>query len=709
MPVTAQKPKTRAERLAELHTIYGKPSARETALAEKARRNLAAFAMQAWHVLEPSTPYVHGWHIDAISEHLMAVTDGQIKNLLINIPPRHMKSILATVAWFAWSWIEKPHLRWMFASYALSLSIRDSRKCRQIIESPWYQRNFGDSFALASDQNAKQRFENDHRGYRLAVSTDSAATGEGGDLVVCLCYHTQVTTDAGRLPIGDIVERRLPVRVLAFDHTSNTPRWQRIETYELSKGRASVRVTFSDGRSIDATTDHPLYVVDKGYIPAAQLNDGDEVVTDESSLPQLQQKTVETLLVRCVEPIPTPERVYNVRVAQDHNYFANGVLVHNCDDPHNVREMESTLKRQTVLDWWDQTMSTRLNNPKTGAKVVIMQRLREKDLSGHLLEQGGYVHFCLPAEYELSRTCFTSIGWSDPRKEEGELLWPQRMGPDEIAKAKRTLGPLGYAGQYQQRPAPAGGAIFKQEWLRRYSLTNNGYVTLHTPDGDKHWPLKDCRRIATVDVASRKTETADYTVIATWLITPDGELVLRDLVRERMTSPEQQKAIKAAHTQWRYEAIHIESVAYQLALVQQLLPQGIPAMPFNPNGGDKVARATTAAIFYAAGMVYHPLASAWLGEFEEELLLFPKAEHDDMVDVVSMACALLFVGGDIPMASSAGGPVPGETPLAYRTSEDEEENARLQEQQSRIAGVLGSLRSGRVGWGIPPQGQGGQR
>lgn len=697
MPSTtahAPNAKTRAQRLAELQAIYGKPSPREAALAEKARRTLSAFAMQAWHVLEPATPYVHGWHIDAISEHLMAVTDGQIRNLLINIPPRHMKSLLATVAWFAWSWIDKPHLRWMFASYALSLSIRDSRKCRQVIESPWYQRNFGDSFVLASDQNAKQRFENDHRGYRLAVSTDSAATGEGGDLVVCLCYSTQVTTDAGRLPIGEIVERRLPVRVLAFDHARTASRWQSIEAYEESKGRAAVRVTLSDGRSIDATTDHPFYVVGKGYVPAEQLHDGDEVLTDE---PQL------SLLVGGVEPIATPERVYNVRVAQDHNYFANGVLVHNCDDAHNARDIGSALKRRTVLDWWDQTMSTRINNAKTGAKVVIMQRLHEKDLAGHLLEQGDYVHLCLPAEFEPSRKCYTSIGWEDPRTEESELLWPQRLGQEEIEKAKRTLGPLGYPGQYQQRPAPAGGSTFKQEWFRRYSLTNNGYLALHTPDGDKHVALKNCRCLATVDVASRKTETADYTVIATWLITPDGELVLRDVVRQRMTSPEQQEAIKAAHTQWRYEAIHVESVAYQLALVQQLLPQGIPAMPYNPTGGDKVSRATTAAIFYAAGMVYHPLAAAWLSEFETELLTFPKAEHDDQVDTVSMAAALLFVGGDIPMASSAGGPVPGETPLNHYTSEDEEENARLQEQQNRVASVLGTLRTGHVGWSSIPQ------
>src|SRR5207302_7641835 len=103
------------------------------------------------------------------------------------------------------------------------------------------------------------------------------------------------------------------------------------------------------------------------------------------------------------------------------------------DDPHSVNDRESNAIRRATLIWWDETMSTRLNDPKTGAKVIVMQRIHEKDLSGHVLEQGGYVHLHLPAEFEPSRSYVTSIGWQDPRTVEGELLWPARIGPIEIA------------------------------------------------------------------------------------------------------------------------------------------------------------------------------------------------------------------------------------------------------------------------------------
>lgn len=134
--------------------------------------------------MEPATPYVHGWHIDAICEHLEAVTRHEIRNLIINIPPRHMKSLAVSVFWPMWVWASAPATRWLFASYAESLAIRDSLKCRRLIQSPWYQEHFGDVFKLAGDQNQKTRFENDKTGYRVAVGVGGSATGEGGDFIV---------------------------------------------------------------------------------------------------------------------------------------------------------------------------------------------------------------------------------------------------------------------------------------------------------------------------------------------------------------------------------------------------------------------------------------------------------------------------------------------------------------------------------------------
>jgi len=103
---------------------------------ERASRGLGEFVRQAWPIIEPSTPFVVGWHIDAIIEHLEAISLGYIRNLLINVPPRHMKSLLVSVLWPAWEWIRCPERRFLYSSYAAQLSIRDSVKCRRLIESP---------------------------------------------------------------------------------------------------------------------------------------------------------------------------------------------------------------------------------------------------------------------------------------------------------------------------------------------------------------------------------------------------------------------------------------------------------------------------------------------------------------------------------------------------------------------------------------------
>src|SRR5215471_2016411 len=124
--------------------LLKRPSLRAEIEREQATRSLREFVRQAWRIVEPSTPFVPGWHIDAIIDHLEAVSRGQIRNLLINVPPRHMKSLLVSVFWPAWEWIRFPERRWLYSSYAASLSIRDSLKCRRLIESPWYQRLWGD-------------------------------------------------------------------------------------------------------------------------------------------------------------------------------------------------------------------------------------------------------------------------------------------------------------------------------------------------------------------------------------------------------------------------------------------------------------------------------------------------------------------------------------------------------------------------------------
>lgn len=153
-------------------------------LDEKARRlatkHLYSFVKQSWHVVEPSVPFIASWHIEEICHHLEAVTLGEIRKLLINIPPRHSKSTIVSVMWPMWEWLHNPAHKYLCASYSGNLSTRDNLKARRLVQSPWYQKRWGHLFQLSGDQNAKQRFENNKTGYRLATSVGGTATGEGG-------------------------------------------------------------------------------------------------------------------------------------------------------------------------------------------------------------------------------------------------------------------------------------------------------------------------------------------------------------------------------------------------------------------------------------------------------------------------------------------------------------------------------------------------
>lgn len=148
----------------------------DTVETELAERNLVDFTEQAWPIIEPRTPFVNSWHIGAIAEHLEAVTRGQLSDLLINVPPGTMKSILVSVMWPAWEWIRKPHLRYLCASYDETLSVRDAMRMRAIVESFWYQARW--PLAMRRDANTKTRFENTSTGWRIATSVGGRGTGE---------------------------------------------------------------------------------------------------------------------------------------------------------------------------------------------------------------------------------------------------------------------------------------------------------------------------------------------------------------------------------------------------------------------------------------------------------------------------------------------------------------------------------------------------
>ena len=168
----------------------------DRALAE---RSLAEFVRQAWGVLEPK-PFLDNWHIDLLIEYLEAIADGDITRLIINVPPRSGKSLLATIFLPCWVWLHDPAERFMFASYSSILSTKHSVDRRTLIQSPWYQSHWGSIVKLADDSNQKTEFANTQRGHMIATSVNGSATGRGGNFLVCddLINPAQANSDLER-------------------------------------------------------------------------------------------------------------------------------------------------------------------------------------------------------------------------------------------------------------------------------------------------------------------------------------------------------------------------------------------------------------------------------------------------------------------------------------------------------------------------------
>jgi hypothetical protein len=156
--------------------------------AERERRSaegsLYEFVKQAWPVVEPGVPFIESWHIAVICEHLEACSAGEIKRLLINVPPRHSKSTIVSVMWPMWEWLTDPAQKFLCASYSGTLSMRDNLKARRLVQSAWYQERWSHMFELAGDQNVKTRYENSKSGFRGSTSVGGTATGEGGSRLI---------------------------------------------------------------------------------------------------------------------------------------------------------------------------------------------------------------------------------------------------------------------------------------------------------------------------------------------------------------------------------------------------------------------------------------------------------------------------------------------------------------------------------------------
>ena len=447
----------------------GRPTDRE-AFDALLRHRLAAFTRKTFATVDPGAEYRHNWHIDLIAEYLEACARREIKRLVINIPPRYMKSISVTVAWPAWLLGHNPAERILSASYAEVLSLKHSMDCRLTMQSDWYRRIFPGT-QITGDQNEKRKFVTTARGHRFATSVGASAIGEGGRFLIV-------------------------------------------------------------------------------------------------------------------------------------------------DDPLNAQQAVSDTQRKTANTWFDQSFSTRLDDKQNGVIVVVMQRLHAEDLSAHLLAKGGWEHLCIPGVAETKTVI--DFGRVKVVREEGDVLHPERESREAIERQKTEMGSYAFAGQYQQRPAPAEGGIFKSHWFRRYDAPQ--------PEYD--------RVVQSWDTAIKAAELNDPSVCLTFGVRKDGFDLLQADVR-RLEYPALKVLVQKQAGDWGPDAILIEDKASGQQLLQDLKRETtLPQIGITPEK-DKITRASAVSALVEAGKLSLPTRAAWLTDFEMEMLTFPNAPHDDQVDALS--------------------------------------------------------------------------
>jgi hypothetical protein len=237
-------------------------------------RSLPKFIERAWHTVEPGTTYLPNWHIDAMCDYLEAVDKGQITRLVINIPARYAKSSVVSVFWPVHDWINRPESRWMFTSYSDSLSTQHSVNRRTVIVSPWYQKHWASRFSLSDDRNLKTEFANDHQGIMTATSIGGTATGKGGDRLVCFPEDEIVHTINGPVPIGEMVRRRLGVKVKSR-RPDGRMSWEKVVGWHENPGRPIYKIVLNDGSTVRCTGDHRVLTENRGWIEASNLKSSD--------------------------------------------------------------------------------------------------------------------------------------------------------------------------------------------------------------------------------------------------------------------------------------------------------------------------------------------------------------------------------------------------------------------------------------------------
>ena len=444
------------------------------------RRELPYFIRKVFATVSPGETYLHNWHVDAIAHQLMRVHSGESRRLLINQPPRSLKSICVSVAFVAWLLGHDPTRRVIVVSYSSDFAAELHRQFRMVIAAPWYAEVFPE---LRFAKETGLELVTSQGGSRYATSVGGTLTGRGADLIIV-------------------------------------------------------------------------------------------------------------------------------------------------DDPLNANELHSETARKRVIDWYGGSLVSRLNDKHRGPIIVVMQRLHEDDLAGHLLRQGGWNHLNMPAIALADETVELGHGRTHSRRT-GDILHPERETQQALEAIKAEVGSLLFSAQYQQQPVPVEGNLIRRSWFQTYD--------------DLPARLSTTRIVQSWDVAMMTGDRNDYSVCTIWLI-HQKDAYLVHVYRGRLEYPQLRRKVIGLAAEHGATTILIENAGPGINLLQDLrtaMPDGMSRPIGVKPEGSKVERMVAQSSKIEAGHVYLPKTAPWLGDLLTELLAFPMVA----TMIKSIAFPSSFYGG----------------------------------------------------------------
>ena len=444
------------------------------------RQDLTSFTERSFYELNPQAMFLDSPHIELLLSNLEACRQGKIRRLIINLPPRSLKSHAASVVFPAWLLGHEPSKQIICASYGQDLADKHARDCRTLMGSTFYRRLFPNTH-LALEKQSVNEFVTTAQGFRMSTSVGGVLTGRGADVIIL-------------------------------------------------------------------------------------------------------------------------------------------------DDPLKPDEALSETKRNAVNDWYDNTLLTRLNNKQTGVIIIVMQRLHQDDLVGHVMAQENWEVLSFPAiaEEDEIYVIDSPLGRRRWQRKMGEALQPERESLVTLAQMRQTIGEYNFASQYQQNPMPLGGAIVKTEWLRYYEPSE---LPSRFPILLQSW-----------DTANKSGELNDYSVCTTWGATWDTYYLL-SVFRRRLNYPDLKRAVLEQARQHHAHIVLIEDKASGTQLIQDLKFEGLCGIREYeaPKGSDKTLRLYAQTAEFESGRVLLPRSAAWLEAYVRELTTFPGSKYDDQVDSTAQA------------------------------------------------------------------------